>query len=70
MNTIEDVVQQIGREYVEKRMEIEGIWQFEFDTSKNRKLKQVQIDEIDRIYKEKLREQKIEHILYDTILRK
>jgi len=25
MNTIEDVVQQIGREYVEKRMEIEGI---------------------------------------------
>jgi hypothetical protein len=70
MNTIEDVVQQIGREYVEKRMEIEEIWQFEFDTSKNRKLKQVQIDEIDRIYKEKLREQKIEHILYDTVLRK
>jgi hypothetical protein len=70
MNKIDDIVQQIGREYVEKRMEIEETWQFEFDTNENRKRKQVQIDEVDRMYREKLREQKIEHILYDTIFRK
>ena len=65
----ENIFQQIGREYVERRMEIEENWQFEFDTTENRKKKQVQIDEVDRIYKEKLREKKIEHILYDTIFR-
>jgi hypothetical protein len=70
MNKIDDIVQQIGREYVEKRMEIEETWQWEFDTDENRKRKQIKIDEVDRMYREKLREQKIEHILYDTIFRK
>jgi hypothetical protein len=70
MNSLDDIVQQIGREYVEKRMEIEETWHREFDTEMNRKRKQTQIDEVDRVYKEKLRQQKIEHILYDTIFRK
>lgn len=64
---MEDIVQQIGREYVEKRMEIEENWQYEFDTFENRKMKQIEIDKVDRIYKQKLREQKIQHILHDTI---
>jgi hypothetical protein len=67
---LEDIVQKIGREYVEKRKEIEEIWQFEFDTNQNRLAKQQQIDEVEKLYKEKLREKKIEHILNDTIFRK
>lgn len=67
---LEDIVQKIGREYVEKRKEIEEIWQFEFDTIQNRLAKQQQIDEVEKLYKEKLREKKIEHILNDTIFRK
>lgn len=69
MSNLEDIVQKIGREYVEKRMEIEESWQYEFDTVQNRLAKQQQIDEVDKIYKEKLREKKIEHILNDTIFR-
>jgi hypothetical protein len=64
---MEELVQQIGREYVKKRMEIEEIWQFEFSTEQNMKQKQYQIEQVERDYKEKLRETKIEHILNDTI---
>jgi hypothetical protein len=70
MNDLEEIVQKIGREYVEKRMEIEETWQWEFDTQQNRVAKQQQIDEVEKTYKEKLREKKIEHILNDTIFRK
>lgn len=65
---IEELVQQIGREYVEKRMEIEVLYQYEFDTTKNREAKQHMIDEVERSYREKLREKKIEHLFNDTIL--
>ena len=70
MNSLEKSVQEIGREYVERRKEIEETWQFEFDTVQNRLLKQQQIDEVYRFYREKLREKKIEHILNDTIFGK
>ena len=70
MNNLEKIVQEIGREYVEARKEIEESWQFEFDTQQNRMAKQNQIDEVNRSYKERIREKKIEHILNDTIFRK
>ena len=70
MNNLEKIVQEIGREYVEARKEIEESWQFKFDTQQNRMAKQYQIDEVNRVYKEKIREKKIEHILNDTIFRK
>ena len=70
MNSLEKSVQEIGREYVERRKEIEETWQFEFDTVQNRLLKQQQIDEVDRFYREKLREKKIEHILKEVLIMK
>jgi hypothetical protein len=70
MKNLEKIVQSIGREYVEKRKQIEESWQYEFDTVQNRIAKQQQIDEVDKLYKERLREKKIEHILNDTIFRK
>jgi hypothetical protein len=68
MDDLNDEVQKIGREYVEQRKSIEEQWMWEFDTERNRSIKQQQIDQVEREFREKLRHRKIEHILNDTVL--
>ena len=51
-------------------MEIEQRFLFEFDTEKTRKTMSYMIEQCERLYKEELRQKKLEHLLDDTIFRK
>lgn len=68
--SLEESVKEIGRRYVEQRMEIEQRFSFEFDTKETRDMMNHMIKECEKSYKEELREKKIEHLLNDTISRK
>jgi hypothetical protein len=70
MSDFEKIVEKIGRDYVHQRMLIQQSFQYEFDTPEKRKLMDVQIAECQKVYRENLREKKLEHLLNDTILRK
>jgi hypothetical protein len=70
MKSLEEIVNEIGRRYVEQRMEIEQRFLFEFDTEKTRKTMSYMIEQCERLYKEELRQKKLEHLLDDTIFRK
>lgn len=70
MKSLEESVKEIGRKYVEQRMEIEQRFLFEFDTAETRNMMNHMIKECEKSYKEELREKKIEHLLDDTIFGK
>ncbi len=70
MKSLEETVKEIGRRYVEQRMEIEQRFLFEFDTESIRKNKNYMIDECEKSYREELRQKKLEHLLDDTLFRK
>jgi len=67
---IDEVLQEIGRRYVEKRKQIAVNWQWEFDTEENRKIMNEQIKECETEYIKELRQKKIEHLLNDAIFRR
>lgn len=70
MKSLEESVKEIGRRYVQQRMEIEQRFLFEFDTKETRSMMNHMINECEKSYREELREKKIEHLLDDTIFRK
>jgi len=63
MNDLEQVVQEIGRSYTRKRIELSERFKFEFDTPNSRKIMDEHISELDKQYRQQVREKKIEHIL-------
>lgn len=63
MSEIEQVVQEIGRSYTRKRIELSEMFKFEFDTPKKRQIMNEHISELDKQYRQQVREKKIEHIL-------
>jgi len=67
MKSLEETVNEIGRKYVEQRMEIEQRFLFELDTEKTRKTMNYMIEECEKSYKEELRQKKLEHLLNDTL---
>jgi len=68
--SLEESVKEIGRRYVEQRMEIEQRFLFQFDTKETRDMMNHMIKECEKSYREELREKKLEHLLDDTIFRK
>ena len=70
MKSLEESVKEIGRKYVEQRMEIEQRFLFQFETKETRDMMNHMIKECEKSYKEELREKKLEHLLDDTIFGK
>ena len=70
MRSLEESVKEIGRRYVEQRMEIEQRFLFQFETKETRDMMNHMIKECEKSYREELREKKLEHLLDDTIFRK
>lgn len=70
MSDLDQVVQEIGRSYTKKRIELSERFRFEFDTPEKRQIMNEHISELDKQYRQQVREKKIEHILNDTIFRK
>jgi hypothetical protein len=63
MSDLEQVVQEIGRTYTKKRIELSERFKFEFDTPEKRRIMNDRISELDKQYQQQVREKKIEHIL-------
>ena len=70
MSDLDQVVQEIGRSSTKKRIELSDRFRFEFDTPEKRQIMNEHISELDKQYRQQVREKKIEHILNDTIFRK
>jgi hypothetical protein len=70
MEDLNDIVQSIGRKYTEQRKEIAERFRFEFNTEETQKAMNYMIEQCEKVYREEIREKKIEHLLNDTILRK
>lgn len=68
--SINDIVENRGRKYVQDRLEIEQKWQFEFDTFENREEMNNAIEICKQEYHIDIRNTKIDHLLNDTIFRK
>jgi|688.fasta_scaffold1879772_1 hypothetical protein len=63
MSELDEVVNEIGRSYTKQRIALNEMWKFEFDTPHKRKIMNEQISELDKQYRQQIREKKIEHIL-------
>lgn len=63
MSELDQVVNEIGLNYTRKRFELSKKFQFEFDTEQKRKVMNEQISELDKQYRQQVREKKIELIL-------
>ena len=63
MSELDQIVNEIGRSYTQKRIALNQMWKFEFDTPDRRKIMNDQISELDKQYRQQIRDKKIEHIL-------
>ena len=70
MRSFEKEVQEIEKKYVYQRKLLAETWMFEFDTDQNRKIMNNQIQELEKNFRNDLRNKKIELLLDDTIFRK
>lgn len=63
MSELDQVVEEIGRSYIQQRIALNEMWKFELDSPQKRKIMNDQISELDKQYHQQIRDKKIEHIL-------